>query len=86
MYLPLSVPLSRPHVAMWYGRSGKRYDFAVSRARPMWLGQPVVYVLVRYDGDRAVPLFAGRATASHPQLGGPGRRRLLPGSRPWRWG
>lgn len=72
MYLPQSVPLSRPHVAMWYGRSGKRYDFAVSRARPMWLGQPVVYVLVRYDGDSAVPLFVGHATAADPQLGGAG--------------
>jgi hypothetical protein len=72
MYLPQSVPLARPHVAIWFGRSGKRYDFAVSRARPMWLGQPVVYVLVRYDGDRPVPLFAGRATAADPQLGGAG--------------
>lgn len=72
MYLPQCVPLARPHVAVWFGRSGKRYDFAVSRARPIWLGQPVVYVLVRYDGDDAVPLYIGRATAADPQLGGPG--------------
>lgn len=71
MYLPHSVPLARPHVAMWFGQSGKRYDFAVSRARPIWLGQPVVYVLVRYEGDRPVPLYVGRATAADPQLGGP---------------
>ncbi len=76
MYLPQSVPLSRPHVAMWLGKSGKRYDFAVSRARPLWLGQPVVYVLVRYDGDNAVPLFVGRATAADPQLGGPGSQAV----------
>lgn len=76
MYLPQSVPLARPHVAVWFGGSGKRYDFAVSRARPIWLGQPVVYVLVRYDGDTAVPLFVGRATAADPQLGGPGSEAI----------
>jgi hypothetical protein len=76
MYLPQSVPLARPHVAIWFGRSGKRYDFAVSRARPMWLGQPVVYVLVRYDGETPVPLFVGRATASDPQLGGAGSEAI----------
>lgn len=76
MYLPHSVPLSRPHVAMWFGERGKRYDFAVSRARPMWLGQPVVYVLVRYDGEAPVPLFVGRATAADPQLGGAGSEAI----------
>ncbi len=76
MYLPHSVPLSRPHVAMWFGESGKRYDFAVSRARPMWLGQPVVYVLVRYDGEAPVPLFIGRATAADPRLGGAGSEAI----------
>ena len=76
MYLPHSVPLSRPHVAMWFGESGKRYDFAVSRARPIWLGQPVVYVLVRYDGEAPVPLFVGRATAADPQLGGAGSEAI----------
>lgn len=76
MYLPHTVPLARPHVAIWFGGSGKRYDFAVSRSRPMWLGQPVVYVLVRYDGDRPVPLFVGRATAADPQLGGAGSEAI----------
>ncbi|HRK96697.1 MAG TPA: hypothetical protein PK694_10290, partial [Rhodospirillales bacterium] len=76
MYLPQSVPLARPHVAVWFGGSGKRYDFAVSRARPIWLGQPVVYVLVRYDGETAVPLFVGRATAADPQLGGAGSEAI----------
>jgi hypothetical protein len=76
MYLPHTVPLARPHVAIWFGDSGKRYDFAVSRSRPMWLGQPVVYVLVRYDCDRPVPLFVGRATAADPQLGGAGSEAI----------
>ena len=76
MYLPHTVPLARPHVAIWFGGSGKRYDFAVSRSRPMWLGQPVVYVLVRYDGDRPAPLFVGRATAADPQLGGAGSEAI----------
>jgi hypothetical protein len=42
----------------------------------MWLGQPVVYVLVRYDGETPVPLFAGRATAADPQLGGAGSEAI----------
>jgi glycosyltransferase involved in cell wall biosynthesis len=70
MYLPQSVPLSRPHVAVWFGKSGKQYDFAVARARPMWLGHPAVYVLVRQERDGWVALFVGRASAAEPQLGG----------------
>src|SRR6266511_1978646 len=65
MYLPRNVPLCRPHVAMWIGESGKRYDFAVCRPGTIRMDEPAVYILARHEGDVTTPLFVGCTGSLH---------------------
>lgn len=59
MYLPRSLPLCSPHLALWTGNSGKRYDFAVLRTGTAWIDEPAVYILARQDDSGATPLLVG---------------------------
>ena len=69
MYLPRNLPLSRPHVAMWIGESGKRYDFAVCRPGTICVDEPAVYILARHEEQVATPLFVGHTTSLHRHFG-----------------
>src|SRR6266511_4831828 len=69
MYLPRNVPLCRPHVAMWIGESGKRYDFAVCRPGTIRMDEPAVYILARHEGDVTTPLFVGCTGSLHRRFG-----------------
>ena len=74
MYLPRNLPLCRPHVAMWTGASGKRYDFAVCRPGTIGVDEPAVYILARHDGQLTTPLFVGHTTSLHRRFGLSGGR------------
>ncbi len=74
MYLPRNLPLCRPHVAMWIGASGKRYDFAVCRPGTIGVDEPAVYILARHDGQVTTPLFVGHTTSLHRHFGLSSRR------------
>jgi glycosyltransferase involved in cell wall biosynthesis len=69
MYLPHNVPLCRPHVAMWIGASGKRYDFAVCRPGTIRVDEPAIYILARHEGDVTTPLFVGYTGSLHRHFG-----------------
>ena len=69
MYLPRNLPLCRPHVAMWIGESGKRYDFAVCRPGTICVDEPAVYILARHEGQVTTPLFVGHTTSLHRHFG-----------------
>ena len=69
MYLPRNLPLSRPHVAMWIGASGKPYDFAVCRPGTICVDEPAVYILARHEEQGATPLFVGHTTSLHRHFG-----------------
>jgi glycosyltransferase involved in cell wall biosynthesis len=69
MYLPHNVPLCRPHVAMWIGASGKRYDFAVCRPGTLRVDEPAIYILARHEGDVTTPLFVGYTGSLHRHFG-----------------
>jgi Glycosyl transferases group 1 len=69
MYVPRNLPLSRPHVAVWVGERGRRYDFAVTRPGTAWPDQSAVFVLVRQQGDTMTPLFVGQTNNLHACFG-----------------
>ena len=69
MYLPHNVPLCRPHIAVWIGESGKRYDFAVCRPGTIRMDEPAVYILARHGGDVTMPLLVGYTGSLHRHFG-----------------
>ena len=56
MYLPRSLPLCNPSIAVWAGESGKRYDFAVIRTGSMGIDEPAVYIFVKRQAEVWIPL------------------------------
>ncbi|MBK8174990.1 MAG: glycosyltransferase [Rhodospirillales bacterium] len=69
MYLPHNFPLCTPHIMVWAGESGKRYDFAVSRAAVGWLDEPAVFIFARHEGNCTTPLFVGQTRSLHRRFG-----------------
>lgn len=70
MYLPRTLELCTPHLAVWTGESGKRYDFAVLRTGTVWIDEPAVYVFARHENDGAKSLFVGETASLQLQFGG----------------
>src|SRR5512134_2152694 len=72
MYLPRNLPLCRPHLSVWAGESGKRYDFAVVRPGIIGIDEPAVFILAKHEGTNAVPLYIGQTTSLHAKFGASG--------------
>lgn len=69
MYLPRTLPLCEPHIATWIGKSGRRYDFAVSRPAATWLDEAAVFLLVRSAADHTDVLHIGHTCSLHKRFG-----------------
>ena len=69
MYLPRTLPLCEPHIATWIGKSGRRYEFAVSRPAATWLDEAAVFLLVRSTADHTDVLHIGHACSLHKRFG-----------------
>ena len=69
MYLPRSLPLCNPSVAVWAGESGKRYDFAITRTGSMCIDEPAVYVFVKREGEVWIPLYVGQTSNLQRRFG-----------------
>ena len=69
MYLPRTLPLCEPHVATWIGKSGRRYDFAVSRPAATWLDEAAVFLLVRVAAEHTDVLHIGHTCSLHKRFG-----------------
>lgn len=69
MYLPRTLPLCEPHIATWIGKSGRRYDFAVSRPAATWLDEAAVFLLVRSAAGHTDVLHIGHTCSLHKRFG-----------------
>ena len=69
MYLPRTLALFDEKTATWAGRSGRRYDFVVSRPGTAWIDEPAVYILVKRKGGSSEPLFVGHTENLRSRLG-----------------
>ena len=61
MYVPQSLPFVEPMFALWRGRSGRTYEFAVLNPEGLRIAAPVVFVLARQRGGHTEALFVGHA-------------------------
>lgn len=69
MYLPRTLALFDQKTVTWAGRSGRGYDFVISRPGTTWIDEPAVYILVKHKGSEREPLFVGHTDNLRSRLG-----------------